>query len=399
MTTNINLEMNYWHAESCNLAECHEPLFDAIREMSVTGEKTAEVLYQCRGFVVHHNVDIWRSTIPVAGNCRHSIWPMAGGWLCRHLWEHYLHSMDENFLKQEAYPLMKKAAQFFLDFMVENEVGYLVTNPSVSPENDFLLGEKAFSVSTSSTMDVSIIKDLFGACISACDILRIDMEFCETLKTAREKLRPYKTGKYGQILEWDKDYEETAPGHRHLSHLYGLYPSCDIADGQWLDAAKKAVERRVENGGGHTGWSCAWLINLFARMQNKARVLQFIMIMLQRSTYPNLFDAHPPFQIDGNFGFSAGIVEMLMQSHKGFIHILPALPELFANGYISGIVARGAFVLDIYWENGQCTAVSVFSKAGGKCRLQYENNLLEFDTKKGCKYQVEVNSIKQLILK
>ena len=399
LTTNINTEMNYWHAESCNLAECHEPLFEAIREMSITGEKTAAALYHCRGFVVHHNVDIWRSTIPVSGDCRHSIWPMAGGWLCRHLWEHYLHSMDEKFLRDEAYPLMKKAAEFFLDFMVEDEEGYLVTNPSVSPENVFVLDTKTFSVSTSCTMDISIIKDLFGACISACGILRIDTGFCETLKTALERLRPYKLGRHGQLQEWDNDYEEKEPGHRHQSHLYGLYPGCDITEGQWLKAAEKALERRLENGGGHTGWSCAWLISLFARFQNRERVLQFIMTLLQKSTYPNLFDAHPPFQIDGNFGFSAGIVEMLMQSHKGYIHILPALPELFADGYICGIVARGAFVLDIHWKNGQCIGVSVFSKAGGRCRLQYERCMLEFDTEKDGKYRVEVDSAKQLILK
>ncbi len=385
-TTNINIEMNYWHAEVCNLGDCHTPLFDAIKELSIAGEKTAKVLYNCNGFTVHHNVDLWRHTTPVSGNCKHAIWPMAGGWMCRHLWEHYLHTLDIDFLRETAYPIMKKSAEFFVDFLCENKDGLLVTNPSTSPENYFLLNGERLSVSTSSTMDTAIIKELFNATITSCDILNVDLEFSQKLKDIQKRLPKYKIGKHGQLQEWDNDYDEFELGHRHMSHLYGLYPGCDITEGDILEVAIKSLYRRIESSSEFIGWNCAWLINIFARLKDSRQAMKYVATLLKHSTYINLLDAYPPFQIDGNFGFTSGIAEMLLQSHKGYIEILPALPSLWKNGNIKGLVARGAFEIDIEWSDSKCSKIVVRSKNGGVCNLKYNNSQIKFDTEKDNTY-------------
>jgi len=372
-TVNINTEMNYWFAETCNLPECHEPLFQFIKELSENGRRTAEVHYGCRGWAAHHNTDVWRRSSPFIGDTRYGMWPMSGVWLCRHLWEHYEFTRDTSFLRDFAYPIMKGAALFCLDWLVEDDHGYLVTNPSTSPENCFLTedGTQA-SVSIGSTMDISLIHDLFTNCIAACQSLEADELFSAELQSARERLRPLAIGKRGQLQEWYVDYEESEPGHRHLSHLYGVYPGTMITPDATPDlaaASRRSLDLRLEAGSGQFGWSCAWMANLFARLRDSQRAYDCVRRFLVKLVYPNLIDAESHYQLDGNFGITAGIAEMLIQSHQGAIHLLPALPSQWREGHISGLRARGGFEVAISWKNATLDRAVVSSKLGEYCRI------------------------------
>lgn len=379
-TVNINTEMNYWPAESCNLSECHMPLFELIKKMVPNGRKTAGRMYGCGGFVCHHNTDMHGDTAPQDHCISASYWVMGAAWLCTHQWTHYQYTLDQDFLK-ESFPIMREAAQFFLDFLVEHD-GYLVTCPSISPENTFILpnGEKGANI-YGVTMDNQILRDLFTQCIEAAKILGVEDELNEKIKEAREKLIPTRIGKHGAIMEWPKDYEEAEPGHRHISHLYGLHPSDQITvDGtpELAKAARITLERRLAAGGGHTGWSRAWITNHYVRLLDGEKAYENIEKLFSNSVYPNLFDKHPPFQIDGNFGITAAIAEMLVQSSMERILLLPALPCAWPSGSIKGLRVKGGGEIDLYWEDGVLTRCRVRSAKGMVMSLKYKKTTAPF---------------------
>lgn len=415
-TTNINTEMNYWITETANLPECFTPLSDFIRRLSVNGAQTAKINYGMdRGWLAHHNSDAWAQTAPTGGydtdpkgSPRWSCWPLAGVWLCQHLWEHYAFGGDRQYLSQTAYPIMKGAAEFLLQWLQKDpETGKWITNPSTSPENRFRYMDKNgqkqdAELSRSSGMDLGLAWDLLTNCIDASRILNTDAAFRSQLEEVRANLQPFRIGSKGQLLEWEKEFEEIDPKHRHVSHLFALHPGRQILperDTELANACRRTLELR---GDGGTGWAMAWKINFWARLHDGNHA--FLMLKnglkyvdaTQESikgggTYANLFDAHPPFQIDGNFGGTAGITEMLLQSHAGYIHLLPALPDNWQEGSIHGIRARGGFTIDMEWKKGKITRLSVTSHSGGTCRIREGASKKEkmIETQKGKTYSIQ----------
>lgn len=370
-TININTEMNYWPSGPCDLNELAEPLFDLIWRLYDSGKVTARRMYGAGGYMAHHNVTIWGNTAPTGAGV--FLWPFGAAWLSLQVWEHYEYTLDEAMLRRN-FPLLRDATRFFLDYLIEDERGYLITGLTQSPENAYILpnGERN-SIARTCTMDNAILRALFDATIGAARVLGGCDELIAEISAARARLAPYRIGSRGQLLEWAEEYEEAEPGHRHMSHLFGLYPGRDIATDstpELVAACRRTMELRLSAGGGHTGWSRAWLIALNARLRDGDAAHDHVSKLLTLSTYDNLFDRHPPFQIDGNFGAVAGIAEMLLQSHQGCIDLLPALPSAWAEGEVRGLRARGGYAVDILWKEDRPVCVKLRAKRAGVVKIR-----------------------------
>lgn len=388
-TTNINLEMNYWPAELLNLSACADPLFRLIKEAAEVGQRTAAAHYGAPGWVLHHNTDLWRGTAPINAS-NHGIWVTGAAWLCLHLWEHYQFTQDKQFL-QQTYPIMKSAADFFTQFLVKDpKTGWLISTPSNSPEQGGLVAGP--------TMDHQIIRELFKNTGKAAQILQTDAALQKIWKEKYSQLAPNQVGKYRQLQEWLEDKDDTASRHRHVSHLWGVFPGTDITWDSTANIMKAARQSLLYRGDGGTGWSLAWKVNLWARFKDGDHTLQMAERLLAPAdgntgegggVYRNLFDAHPPFQIDGNFGGAAGMAEMLVQSHAGYIELLPALPSALPNGTIKGLCARGGFEINMQWKDGQLVQAGILSKAGGTCVVKYKGKTVTLNTQKGKRYNIQ----------
>ena len=378
-TININTEMNYWMAEQAGLSECHLPLFEHLKRMHANGCRTAEKMYGCRGFVAHHNTDIWGDCAPQDIYLPSSYWVMGGAWLCTHIWNHYVYTKDEDFLR-EMYDVLRDSVLFFCDFLIE-EKGEYVTCPSLSPENIYQTESGEIGcICAGSSMDSQILRDLMKCFIQASEVLKMEDPLEEKAKAILEKLPKIRIGKYGQIMEWREDYEEPEPGHRHVSQLYGLYPSHQISPRstpELAQAAETTIRRRLENGSGYTGWSCAWMVCFYSRLCNGDAALAMLKKLWKESTFPNMMDCHPlgdgaVFQIDGNFGAAAAILDMLVQTGSNRTYLLPALPAEWQTGEVTGIRIPGNARIDLKWEDHRLTGCRITADADLETELVYQ---------------------------